>query len=300
VPQPPSSRIVLAVATRDRADQLRRSLLPSLQRAVRDGYRVVVVDQSRDSATADLLADVGVRYLRSEPGLSRARNVAVAATTEPLIAFTDDDVTFPEGWLAGIVDLFDEHEQAGGVLGTAVTPGGELMPGNAPGVYSWPRMVFQLGSGFNMAFRREALRDAGEFDVDLGAGARFPAAEDTDMFYRVLKAGWSLVCSDDIPVVHDDWRSPSEARRTQWAYGVGAGAQTAKHVIAGDRMAGRHALRAAGRHVYWALRLALTGHGSRALLPLASFGGGFAGFGKALRFMRHRASPSLPSNHPSS
>jgi glycosyltransferase involved in cell wall biosynthesis len=286
----PTSRIVLAIATRDRAGRLRDALLPSLREAVRAGYHVVVVDQSQDSATADLLADVGVDYLRSEPGLSRARNVAVTATTEALIAFTDDDVTFPAGWLAGIVSIFDQHESAGGVLGRAAAPDGTLLPGSPPGEYRWPKTPFQLGSGFNMAFRREALLEAGAFDEALGAGGRFPAAEDTDMFYRAMKAGWSLVCSDDITVVHHDWRTPAEERRTQWAYGIGAGAQTARHVVGGDRMAARLAGRAAARHVYWMMRLTLTGHGSRAILPLASLGGMVVGFVRAFPFMRQRAS----------
>jgi hypothetical protein len=291
---------VLAVATRDRASRLRDALLPSLRQAVAAGYRVVVVDQSRDSATADLLADVGVCYLRSEPGLSRARNVAVAATTEPLIAFTDDDVTFPDGWLAGIVAAFDRHEAAGGVLGRAATPDGRLLPGAPPGEYRWPTTPFQLGSGFNMAFRREALQDAGPFDEDLGAGGRFPAAEDTDMFYRVLRAGWPLVCSDDITLVHHDWRSPTEERRTQWAYGIGAGAQTASHVADGDRRAAWLAVRAVARHLYWAVRLVLTGHAGRAPLPMASLGGTIVGFVRALPYMRRRAAASPPSSRPSS
>lgn len=39
--------------------------------------------------------------------------------------------------------------------------------------------------------------DAGPFDEQLGAGGRFASSEDTDMFYRVLRCGWVVMCRDE-------------------------------------------------------------------------------------------------------
>jgi GT2 family glycosyltransferase len=297
-PTPATARIVLAVATRDRARTLEQTLLPSLRRVVAAGHRVVVVDQSVDDATRALLDGTGVELLRSAPGLSRARNVAVAATHEPLIAFTDDDVALPDGWLERLVAVFDAHPEAGAVCGRAMTPDGRLLPGSPAGERRWPTTPFQLGSGFNMAFRRAALADAGPFDVDLGAGARYRAAEDTDVLYRVLRRGWTVVCSDDVTVVHDDGRDRAAQRRVHVAYGLGAGAQTAKHLRAGDRAAGRIGLAAAAAQAYWALRHVLRGRPRDAVLPLCSLAGLLAGFARRLVARAHAggaAGPSSPS-----
>lgn len=281
--------IALAVVTRDRAPILRRCALPGLEQTAAAGFEVVVVDQSAGRETAELIeGSAGLRYLRSEPGLSRGRNVALAATTTPLLAFTDDDVSLPEGWLERIAGLFESNADAGVVCGRALTPKGALMPGAHAGTYRWPLNPFGLGSGFNMAFRREALDAVGAFDDELGAGARYVSAEDSDLLYRVARAGWTVVCSDTITVVHDDWRSGTEDVRLHYGYGYGAGAQTAKHVAAGDRTARSIALHEAGRHVATLVRAVLTFRLQLARLQAAFLAGLARGFAHRRSELRRR------------
>lgn len=264
-------------------------MLPGLERTAAAGFEVVVVDQSAGRETAELVQGVsGLRYLRSGPGLSHGRNVAVAATTTPLLAFTDDDVVLPEGWLGRIAGLFDRYAEAGVVCGRALTPKGALMPGAHAGVYRWPLHPFGLASGFNMAFRREALDAAGAFDEELGAGAPYLSAEDSDMLYRVARAGWSIVCSNAITVVHDDWRSRRDDVKLQYGYGYGAGAQTAKHVVSGDGTAGRIALGEAGRHVATLARAGLTFRLHLARLQAAFLFGLAQGFARRRGELRRR------------
>ena len=252
-----NQRICLAVVTRDRAPLLQRCLLPALAPIAADGFDVLVVDQSAGDDTERLVASVaGLRYTRSGPGLSCGRNVAVAETTAPLIAFTDDDVTIPPRWLESLAASLEARPDVGAVCGRAVDSRGVLLQGTAAGIYRWPTVPFGLGSGFNIAFRREALMAAGPFDEELGAGARFRAGEDTDMLYRLLRAGWAVSCVDDVTVVHDSWRGVREELRVHYAYGLGAGAQTAKHVLSGDPMAGpigRRALTCMAPSFVWQL-----------------------------------------------
>jgi GT2 family glycosyltransferase len=234
-------RITLCVATRDRPEAVERVLVPCLRR-LPVGSNAIVIDQSTTGKTAEHLERLDrVLYRRmDEVGLSRARNIAVSSTTAPLLAFTDDDVSFAPTWLDRIIELFDAHPAAGAVCGGAVTSGGTRVPG-APeqsGVYRWPASPFGLGVGLNMALRREALDAAGPFDEELGAGAPFHAAEDTDMLYRLLREGWSVVTDRDLIVVHQDRRSRREWLRLQYRYGIGIGAQTAKHASAGNEDAG--------------------------------------------------------------
>ena len=47
-----------------------------------------------------------------------------------------------------------------------------------------------IGHGANMAFRRTTLEAVGGFDEAMGAGAPIPGAEDKDIFWRVVRAGW--------------------------------------------------------------------------------------------------------------
>lgn len=250
--RPEERRIALAVVTRDRPESLARFALPGLKEAAAAGHEVLVVDQSSDRQTERLVGEVAdARYLRSAPGLAHGRNVAVLESAAAILAFTDDDVVLSSGWLETIAHVFESTARAGAVCGRAITPDGVLLPGSKNGVYEWPTSPFELGSGFNFAFRREALVDAGPFDEELGAGARFKAAEDTDMLYRVLRARWRVVCSDDITVVHHDLRPRGEILRLHYGYGLGAGAQTAKHLAGGDRTALGVAAGHARRHLFF-------------------------------------------------
>jgi GT2 family glycosyltransferase len=282
-------QIILAVVTRDRADQLARYLLPSLEPTLRAGHVVLVVDQSADDATERLVTNVaGIRYLRAEPGISRARNAAIRRSNEPLVAFTDDDVTLPDGWLDSIVRLIDANPHAGVVCGRGTRSNGTLLPGVQAGTYRWPTNPFGLGHGFNMAFRRAVFDDVGLFDEELGAGARYASGEDTDLIYRAMRAGWSVIASDEITVVHHDWRSGSDELALHSGYGLGAGAQVARHVAAGDRTMLRLGVVEVGRHLVTAARALLTLRPHLFRMQVAFLGGLVRGFTGSRRAQRAR------------
>ena len=84
------------------------------------------------------------------------------------------------------------------------------------------------GHGANMSFRVEPLRQIGGFDVELGAGARLRAAEDTDAFWKLLARGWEGVYDPTARVTHEQWRSTGQALRTSFGYGMGFGAMAAR------------------------------------------------------------------------
>jgi GT2 family glycosyltransferase len=270
----------LAIATRDRPHLVARFLMPLVGTARSRGWEVVVVDQSGGGETERLIGGLdGVRYLRSQPGLARARNVAIRATDAAVIGFCDDDVSAEAEWFDDVQRLFAEHERAGAVCGPVVTQKGRSLPGVQGGIYRWPSHPFRLGTGANFAVRREALADAGVFDEELGAGARFHAAEETDLLYRIQRASWSIVYAPELTVVHHEWRSTREELRLHYRYGVGAGAQTGKHAAAGDREAIRFGIAEVGHHLFWLGRslVGLRFRTASVQLPfLAGFATGFA------------------------
>src|SRR5438874_4759109 len=82
----------VVVCTRDRP-QLLGGLLPALVSEAASGVEVVVVDSaSQGRETAELVESAGLRLVRCDrPGASYARNVGLAATSAPVVVFTDDD-----------------------------------------------------------------------------------------------------------------------------------------------------------------------------------------------------------------
>jgi glycosyltransferase involved in cell wall biosynthesis len=89
----PDLRFDLVVATVDRTVEL-ETLLRSLEAQTHSSFRLVVVDQNADNRVETVLAahpGLDTLRLRSERGLSRARNVALRTLAADVVAFPDDD-----------------------------------------------------------------------------------------------------------------------------------------------------------------------------------------------------------------
>lgn len=214
------------MATRDRPHLL-AGLLDALPAALDDRCEVLVVDSaSRTAATVSLCRAREVPVLRiDEPGTSRARNAGIAHTTADLVAVTDDDCLPQPGWSAALRAAFADPSV--GLVTGRVLPDG---PAAAPVSLTLEERSRALtvdsliGHGANAAFRRAALDAVGGFDEQLGPGTPLHAAEDVDLFRRLLGAGWSGRYAADAVVLHRQWRGRRAALATSWAYGVGAGA----------------------------------------------------------------------------
>ncbi|MCI0436259.1 MAG: hypothetical protein L0271_21840, partial [Gemmatimonadetes bacterium] len=70
----------------------------------------------------------------------------------------------------------------------------------------------------------------------------YPAAEDNDLCYRLLRAGAVLVYEPGAVVYHTAWRPQREFTRLRYDYGRGQGAYYAKHLSLRDRTMIRRAL----------------------------------------------------------
>jgi glycosyltransferase involved in cell wall biosynthesis len=239
--------VTVCVCTRDRGTALVETLR-SLAASAYDDFDVVVVDQSVSETTervarAFTLRDGRYRYAPSTTvGLSAARNVALGLVEGPLVAFTDDDCVVDAGWLAAINQAFTEHAEAGQVCGAVRAAAHDASLGFVPDFV--PSRVVEVrtpwlkwrcrGIGANMAFRLSALQAVGPFDEVLGAGAPLHSAEDNDITYRMLKAGYSVLGVPEAIVTHHGFRAWDDASRLMRHSGFGMGAAYVKHLRLGD------------------------------------------------------------------
>lgn len=206
-PDPPP--IAVVVCSRDRPDELNGCL--TAVRALRyPCFEVVVVDNaSRDERTAGVAARHGVRCVREPlPGLDRARNRGIAETTQPVIAFTDDDARPDPLWLAAIAEALREPSVAAvtGLVGPLELETEAQMlfefgyRGMAKGFAPfhadrrvWPTRevlrIQRVGVGANMAFRRSVFDEVGGFDPALDVGTPSHGGGDLELLHRVVAAG---------------------------------------------------------------------------------------------------------------
>jgi hypothetical protein len=82
-----------------------------------------------------------------------------------------------------------------------------------------------------MAFRRDLLAALGGFDARFGPGTRTRTGDETDMFARILDAGWQIFYTPDAYVWHRHRRTSREVRSCVFGYGVGLYSMLTKRIL---------------------------------------------------------------------
>jgi GT2 family glycosyltransferase len=239
--------ITVCIPTRDRGSGI-AATLQSLACSHYEDFDVVIVDQSADDATERAVHNAtgmvaGLTYVRTaSTGASRARNIGIMQARGPLIAFTDDDCEVSPSWLGTLVSLFAAHPRVGLICGEVQAgphdPAQGFVPDfhvSQPTIVSSPWMKWRCrGISANMAMRLDVVRASGMFDESLGPGSAFFLAEDYDLTYRVLRAGFAVLSSPDAVVIHHGFRAWPEARVLMRRSGFGSSAAYMKHLRVGD------------------------------------------------------------------
>jgi GT2 family glycosyltransferase len=221
--------------------------LRSMLALERRDIKILVIDQSTNDETqrtvkAVAMGDPRVAIIQSDSvGVSRARNLAVELATTDVVAFADDDCVVEPGWLDALLCEFADPRVVG-VYGRVVPTGFTTRNGTEIAFKeSNERKVFEarvppwhIGHGASRAMRKSALAAVGGFDVHLGPGGTFNAAEDLDMACRLLAAGGRLVYTGMAVAYHKEWRDWPARRKRERGYGVGAGAAFTKYLRCGD------------------------------------------------------------------
>jgi glycosyltransferase involved in cell wall biosynthesis len=292
VPRPVGGAgVSIVVCSRDRPEQL-AGALAAIALVRRPEDELIVVDSaSHGDATVRAAQQGGADHVVrcTLPGLSRARNAGLRAASRDVVAFTDDDCLPEQGWLEELSAALAEPGVA--VATGAVRPVGEgFLSGMTQQTASRQCHPFPgnpSGHGANMAMRRARLLAVGGFDERLGAGAPLRAADDWDVFLRLVREEGALAYTPRAVVRHEQWRSTRQALRVRHGYSLGAGALAVKCWklgSPGDRVQARWLLTGRLREGAQAvLRGALTLHWFRVAAGIATLTGAARGAAAALR-----------------
>jgi glycosyltransferase involved in cell wall biosynthesis len=228
--------VTVAVLTFRRPDDLAAVLPLLVEQAVEaegDGRRVEVLVVDNDAAgsarpVVERLAFDQVRYVVEEtPGISAARNRALAEAGGAFLVFIDDDERPHPGWLTQLLDT-QARTCAAAVVGPVVSDfDGELDPWVRAGGF-FERRRLATGTPITVAATNNLLLD---LSVIRSTGVRFDGqfgltgGSDT-LFTRQLTGAGHLMVWCDEAVVTDHVPGPRMSRdwvvRRSFRYGNGA------------------------------------------------------------------------------
>ena len=249
VPEPPpppdaapaETEPTVVVPVRDRPGRLDRLLAAVRADAVTAEARVIVVDDgSADPAgIARVAGEHRAELIRSDisRGPAAARNAGLAAATTPVVVFLDSDCVPRPGWLPPLLGHLSDPRLA------LVAPRIVALPDRAAG---WLAPYEAAGSALDMGTRPAAVRPLSAVPyvpsaalvarrAALGAGfdESMHVAEDVDLVWRLVEAGWRVRYEPRAEVAH---AHPTTTRRwlgRRFFYGTGAALLAARH----DRVA---------------------------------------------------------------
>lgn len=258
-------QMAVIIPTRDRPQRVRAcvdSILAGDYPA--DRMEVWVVDNAPSTtATRDVVessygGDSRVHYVREDnPGSASARNQGLAMVETEIVAFTDDDVIVDRHWLTELARGYEAHPEATSVNGLLLPAElesqaqvwfeeyGGFSRGFESRAYDldanrldeplYPYAAGIFGTGNNMSFRREALRELGDFDPALGNGTPALGGVDSEVMLRTILRGHTVAYQPSAIAWHLHRADYDGLRRQVYSYGVGLSAYMLKSLAAHPR-----------------------------------------------------------------
>lgn len=240
--------------------------LASLQKQSDGVDEVLVVDNSaRSVLDPSTIEALGARLLR-EPrgGLDVARTTAARVATGDVVAYIDDDCEADFKWVERLREEFRDDDVAC-VTGRVVPADISLTTarwfeqrfsfdrGTVPDRFHrsdarpwFPVYPSHLGTGCNLAVRRDVVQQLGGFDPALDMGSFVGGGGDLDFFARLLDAGLVAAYAPDCIVRHHHRPRRRGLARQFFGYGATVSALCLKFALSrpGQRRAALLFLRA--------------------------------------------------------
>ena len=204
-------KLSIVIATHNRPTPLKR-LIASLTPQLREGeHELFIADNGTPGPSPLSPGTFPLTHLHDpRPGKCRVQNRAIAAAQGEVIACLDDDLAVAPDYAGQVIAFFDGHPEFAAMKGRILAAddpssvAGELAPYlDLPIADDGDEIIEVRGVlGANMAFRADALRQAGPFDERLGPGAA-GHEEETEMSQRLRRAGYRIGYAPHALVYHE-------------------------------------------------------------------------------------------------
>lgn len=209
--------------------------LQSLDKQTYSNFEVILVDQNDDDRIELIVRKFSslaskIRLVKSEKGLSRARNIGLQYVEGDIIAFPDDDCTYAPNVLQRVSEFFSNsnERQIAYSTNTCDKESGYSLIDSPTKAVDFNKNKL-MGCSFTLFFsaKVKSLR----FDERIGVGSGFiwGSAEESDYLYRALQDGREGYFEPDVYVYHPAKEQGSIDYQRAYYYGAGLAAFRCKH-----------------------------------------------------------------------
>jgi hypothetical protein len=243
-------KLSICILTRNQPDLLPRCVASCLAEIAREGLasEIMLIDNASCDGTPQKVAKLSplVRLIRNEQnlGFSAANNKGIRMSSGEYVLILNDDTEFRPGALGLLLCVLDADPRVGAVGPKFLNPDGSLQRGNAQ--KRFPRLRGMVSELLNLDVifekfpatrdlltnrrddkrggdadqidgacflaRREALDAVGLFDEEF-----YFLFEDTDLCYRLKRAGWHLLYCPEAQITHYGGSSFKKVLRSERA-----------------------------------------------------------------------------------
>ena len=213
----PTPRVSVVVLSYNRWAELRRGLSHILSDVLPFDLEVIVVDNGSTDGTPGRLADEypGVRVIGVGENIGvAAYNRGFAAAQGEFVLILDDDSFPAPGAIAGMVDVFDAHPEAGAVALDVRNTDHYRETREPAAVTEKAAISYQMGfNGAGVGIRRSVLLEVGGYAEEF-----FLYWNEQDLAIRMLRAGYAIVHSPRLVAFHSSSPVNRNSRRGPFFY----------------------------------------------------------------------------------
>lgn len=163
-------------------------------------------------------------YCIKKRGLSLARNFAIRKSTGEYLVFLDDDAVIKEDFL-GVLSKNIPIMEASAFCCRDIDPiksrlySGRFLENKPKSLNHFEYIYF---AGYAHVLKKSVIEKIGFYDEKFGIGAKYPAAEESDMFFRLKYRGEKIFYLPDLVVYHPIASVAPKLKRFNYAYATGA------------------------------------------------------------------------------
>lgn len=225
---PKKYRISLVLATKGRDTELIK-FLDHLQAQTYANYELIIVDQNTDDRVMNIVDEkkhLNILYFKSDPGLSKARNIGLKHISGEIIGFPDDDCWYDKDILKKVNEFFGAHPEFEALTGKCTgETGGNLWKWDKKSGKIDKINVWKRANSNSMFARFETIEKGISFNEKLGVGSGTPwgSGEEIDFILQVLARGGQVFYDPSFIVFHEDTFPRGDELAIQKAYSYACG-----------------------------------------------------------------------------